>query len=170
MTDEVEILGVPDKAVEPVKEKRRRTATLDDLKPVIHIVEIDDVDFDGEPVTLVFKMRSLTYFRYYEIGGSVIDPAPATIGVDRNGRPIFDTQSDEYRNKLNVSSNLRGLKRLAEALIEPEVPGTSLDEKAAWLQENIPVGIVTALIMALGATISGGEARIANRANSFHQI
>lgn len=159
MVDEIQIIET--------KPKKRRKATLDDVKPSFLIVEMDDVDEDGELVVIEFKMRVLSYFRFNEIGKMVNDPTPEAMGVDGNKRPIFDTNSADFRNKLNDAASERSILRLAESLVEPEIPGDTLQEKAAWMKDNMPTAIVSQLINAMGSTLMRGEARIKSRADSF---
>lgn len=150
------------------KPKKRRKATLADVKPSFLIVEMDDVDEDGEPIVIEFKMRVLSYFRFNEIGKMVNDPSPATIGIDPSTkRPLFDTNSADFRNRLNDAANERSILRLAESLVEPEIPGDTLQEKTAWMKDNMPTAIVQQLIYAMGSTLTRGEARIKARADSF---
>lgn len=156
-----------DKTNGAVKEKKRRKATLEDMKPSFLIVEIDDVDEDGEPVVIEFKMRVLTYFRFNEVGKMVVDPSPEPMGVDGNKRPLFNTNDATFRSKLNDAANERSIMRLAESMVEPEIPGDTLQEKSTWIKENMPTAIVQALINAMGSTLVRGEARIKNRADSF---
>lgn len=153
--------------IEEPKQKKRRKATLADVKPSFLTVEMDDIDDDGEQIVIEFKMRVLSYFRFNEIGKMVIDPSPVPMGVDGNKRPIFDTNSADFRNKLNDAANERSILRLAESLIEPEIPGDTLQDKSAWMKENMPTAIVSQLIMAMGSTLTRGEARIKSRADSF---
>ncbi len=160
MVDEIE-------KIEP-KSKKRRKATLADMQPSFLVVEMDDVDDDGEPVTIEFKMRVLSYFRFNEIGKMVTDPTPETMGIDATTkRPLFDTNSASFRNKLNDAANERSIMRLADSMVEPEIPGDSLQEKSTWIKDNMPTAIVQALINAMGSTLVRGEARIKSRADSF---
>lgn len=152
---------------EPKPEKKRRKATLDDVKPSFLVVEMDDVGEDGEPEIIEFKLKVLSYFRFNEIGKMVVDPSPTPMGVDGNKRPIFDTNSADFRMKLNEASDQRSILRLAESMVEPEIPGATLEDKAAWMKDNMPVAIVQQLIFAMGSTLARGEARIKNRADSF---
>lgn len=153
----------------PVKEKKRRKATLDDMKPSFLVIEIDDTDEDGEPIIIEFKMKVLSYFRFNEIGKLVNDPSPATVGADKQGRPIFDTSSADFRNRLNDAANERSILRLAESLVDPVIPGDTLQAQSAWIKENMPTAIVQTLIYAMGSTLTRGEARIKSRADSFQQ-
>lgn len=162
MVDEIEI-------AEP-KPKKRRKATLDDLKPSFLTVELDDVDEDGEPIVIEFTMKVLSYFRFNEIGKMVKDPTPETMGVDPSTkRPLFDTNSEAYRTRQNDVSNERIVLRLAESLVDPVIPGDTLQDKAEWMKNNISTAIIAQLNMAMGSTLVRGEARIANRAATFQQ-
>lgn len=153
---------------QPQPEKKRRKATLADLKPITTIVEIDDVDEDGEPVTLEFTLKSLSLFQYNNIGMQVADPDPDTVGIDpKTKRQIYDTNSWKYRTGLNNASNERMVRRLAASLIEPEIPGDDVATKAAWIQENMSPGIVNQLALLMTQSANRGEARIANRADTF---
>lgn len=157
-----------DELTNEVKPKKRRKATLDDMKPSFLVVEMDDVDEDGEPVVIEFKLKVLSYFRFNEIGKMVNDPSPSTMGIDASTkRPIFDTNSADFRNKLNDAASERSILRLAESLVDPEIPGDTLPEKSAWMKENMPTAIVSQLINAMGSTLIRGEARIKSRADSF---
>lgn len=151
----------------PAPEKKRRKATLDDLKPTLMTIEIEDVDEDGEPVILEFIMKALSYFRYNQINAEVIDPAPSTMGVGPDKRPIFDTNDPGYRLRLNEAASERTIRRLAEALVEPKIPGSTPADKAAWMKENMPTAIVNQLAAVEWSTLARGQARIANRANTF---
>jgi hypothetical protein len=89
------------------------------------------------------------------------------MGVDGNKKPIFDTNSADFRNKLNDAANERLILRLAESLVEPEIPGDTLQDKAIWMKDNMPTAIIGALNNAMGSTLVRGEARIKTRADSF---
>ena len=163
MADENEVIE------QPKPEKKRRKATLADLKPALIIVEVDDVDEDGEPIALEFTLKALSVFQYNSIGMQVPDPSPATIGADpKTKRPIYDTTSWEYRTGLNEAANERMVRRLAEALVEPAIPGDDLPAKAQWIQQNMTPGIVNQLAVLMASAANRGEARIANRADNFH--
>lgn len=151
---------------------KRRKATLDDIKPVYLDVIIEDSeeneDGEVEPVELEFRMKVPSFFRWNQIGAEVVDPPMETIGADKNNRPIYDTNSPRYRSALNDAANERHIRRLAEALEVPAIPGESLAEKARFIQDNMPPGIVQNLCGLLNvAAAKGGEARISSRANSF---
>lgn len=164
---------------QPVPEKKRRKAKLDDLKPALITVEVEDVDTDEDgnavldedgnpvPVILEFTMRTLSYFRYNQINAEVIDPSPATMGVGADKRPIFDTNDAGYRQRLNEAAAERTIRRLAEALVDPVIPGNTAQEKAQWMKDNMPTALVNQLAAVEWSTLARGQARIANRANSF---
>lgn len=161
-------------ADEEKKPIRRRKATLDDIKPVILDVEIEDAeeneDGELEPIILEFKLKVPSFSRWNAIGGEVADPTPTPGGFDKQGRPIFDTNNWGYRTALNDAANERNVRRLAEAMLEPAIPGDSLPDKAQFLKENMAPGIISQLCTLLvSAAAKGGEARIASRANNFHQ-
>lgn len=163
MADENEVIE------HPKPEKKRRKATLADLKPALMVIEVDDVDEDGEPIALEFTLKALSVFQYNSIGMQVPDPSPATIGADpKTKRPIYDTTSWEYRTGLNEAANERMVRRLAEALVEPAIPGDDLPAKAQWIQQNMTPGIVNQLAVLMASAANRGEARIANRADNFH--
>lgn len=162
MADENEVIE------QPKPEKKRRKATLADLKPALMVIEVDDVDEDGEPIALEFTLKALSLFQYNSIGAQVPDPDPATIGVDpKTKRPIFDTNSSDFRTKQNTAANERNVRRLAAALIEPAIPGDDLAAKSMWIQENMTPGIVNQLALLMNQSSHRGEARIANRADNF---
>lgn len=159
-------------ADEEKKPIRRRKATLDDIKPVYLDVIIEDSeeneDGEVEPVELEFRMKVPSFVRWNQIGAEVADPTPTPGGFDKQGRPIFDTNNWGYRTALTDAFNERNVRRLAEALQEPAIPGVSLVEKAQYLKDNMALGIIQRLCMLLTeAAAKGGEARIASRANSF---
>jgi hypothetical protein len=162
MADENEVIE------QPKPEKKRRKATLADLKPALILVEVDDVDEDGEPIALEFTLKALSVFQYNSIGVQVPDPSPDTIGIDpKTKRPLLDTNSWDYRTKLNQAANERMMRRLAEALVEPAIPGGDLAAKSAWIQDNMTPGIVNQLAILMASAANRGEARIANRADNF---
>ena len=162
MAEEIEVIDPPK------PEKKRRKATLADLKPALIIVEVDDVDEDGEPVALEFTLKALSLFQYNNIGAQVPDPDPATMGVDpKTKRPIFDTNSADFRLKQNQAANERMVRRLAAALVEPAIPGENEADKSRWIQDNMTPGIVNQLAFLMGQVSNRGEARIANRADNF---
>lgn len=162
MADENEVIE------QPKPEKKRRKATLADLKPALMIIEVDDVDEYGEPIALEFTLKALSVFQYNSIGMQVPDPSPATVGVDpKTKRPIYDTTSWEYRTGLNEAANERMVRRLAEAMVEPAIPGDDLSSKAQWIQQNMTPGIVNQLAVLMAQAANRGEARIANRADNF---
>lgn len=158
-----------DEAKKPIK---RRKATLDDMKPVYLDIEIEDTeeneDGETEPVLLEFRLKVPSFFRWNQIGNEVPDPTPTPSGFDKQGRPIFDTNNWVYRAALNDAANERNVRRLAEGLVEPAIPGESLADKSQFIKDNMPPGIVTQLCgLLIVAAAKGGEARIASRANSF---
>lgn len=158
-------------ADEEKKPIKRRKATLDDVKPSFLVVEMDDVDEEGEPIVIEFKLKVLSYFRFNEIGKMVLDPSPVTVGVEPGSKkPIYDTTSADYRNKINDAAGERSILRLAESLVEPEIPGDDLREKSTWIKDNMPTAIVQQLIYAMSSTLIRGEARIKTRADSFQQV
>jgi hypothetical protein len=152
---------------EPKPEKKRRKATLEDLKPAVMVIEVDDVDEDGEPIALEFTLKTLSFFTYNSLGAQVADPSLATIGMDKNGKPLYDTNSWQYRVGLNDAANERMVRRLAAALIEPEIPGNDIPEKAQWIKDTMSPGIVNQLAILMATAANRGEARIANRADNF---
>ncbi len=167
MPDISELPQVPP-TPKPIK---RRKATLDDIKPVFLDVEIEDTELndDGEPepVILEYRMKVPAFFRWNQIGNEVPDPAMETVGADKQGKPIYDTNSWRYRTAQNDAFNERNIRRLAEALVEPEIPGDSLPDKAQWIKENMQPGTVSQLYALLVSAASKGEARIVSRANNF---
>ena len=165
MVDELEKVAEDAPTPKPIK---RRKATADDIKPVFLNVEIEDVEEDGEPVILEYSMKVPAFMRWNQIGAEVPDPPLATIGIDATTkRPLYDTTSWTYRNALNDAFNERNIRRLAEALLDPMIPGDSLIDKATWIKENMSPGTVFQLCTLLSAAAAKGEARIASRANNF---
>lgn len=169
MADETKREAADAPTPKPIK---RRKATLDDIKPVFLDVIIEDSeeneDGELEAVELEFRMKVPSFFRWNQIGAEVPDPSPATVGADKNGRPLYDYNAWGYKTALNDAINERNIRRLAEALVEPVIPGDSLPDKANWIKDNMPPGIVSQLATLLvAAAAKGGEARIKTRADSF---
>ncbi len=153
---------------QPKPEKKRRKATLADLKPALIIVEVEDVDESGDPVVLEFTLKALSVFEYNEIGKQVADPSPPAMGIDaKTKRPLFDTNDWTYRTRLNEAANERMMRRLGEALVEPKIPGDSAADKADWIKNNMTPGITGQLSILAANASNRGEARIANRADNF---
>lgn len=145
-----------------MEEKQVRKATLGDLKRTVVNVEITLAD--GEVVSI--PMRTLTYFQYNAIRWSVPDPKPPVSGVDKSGRPVFDVNDGTFRRQVAEAEMLRTHKLLLAAL-EMDVPGETEEARLDYLQTEVDAAVVRQLISVMQMTSTGGEARIAARAESF---
>lgn len=126
------------------------------------------IEMDSE--TLVIPCRAMTYKRFREIGRLVPDPSPPVM-AGRNGK-MYDYQDPEYNRQRADADEQRLYLRIAE-FVQLDIPNTSkgdLKARAAWIAENMEMGIVKALSNAIDQTIVGGEAHVEARAASFQPV
>lgn len=120
---------------------------------------------DGEEIAL--SGTPLSYTRWVEIGYEIADPTPPIMGADSAGKPLYDRNDPEYRRQLTSAGIRRSYARLVEFL-DIDVPGKTLDEQIAALETVLSAGEVQALVGKISDLFAGEEARIAERAATFH--
>lgn len=138
----------------------RRITSLADLpsRDIDVRVEVDGGD------ALLIPCRALTFKRYQEIGRMVAEPTPPVMAGPKG--KIYDYQDPAYQDKRNEANEQRRYLRLAE-FIRIDIPGTDLTSKAAWLADNLEMGVLMALARQMDSTLSGGNAAIEARAATF---
>lgn len=135
---------------------------LSDLAPVAIRVEIERPGGD----LLVVPLRTLTYSEWLRLGFEVPDPTPPISGVDKNGRPVFDTRHPDYLRAVEMATLQRGLRRLLAAL-QIDIPGDTAEQKLAALDASLDAGVARQLLGVLGRLAAKGEAHITARADTF---
>lgn len=151
-------------ADEPEKKARpqRRATSLTDLaSPKIDaILEYEDYD-------LVVPIRIPSAHEWNQIGYSVLAPVPPINGVDSNKRPVYDRNDPGYLRRLAEAEDERTYRRLL-ACIELPVEGETQDEKLASLRAALGPNAFWKLNALISQKLQEGEARIVNRAETFH--
>lgn len=142
-----------------------RLATLADLEPTIVNVEVELED--GEYI--VFRLRMPTFFEILKCERAVRLPDAPINGVDKQGRPIRNPNDPGYQTEVAEVLTRRNMLQLAGAIIDLPIPGDTPEAKAEWLMENMPARIMRQLSAEFQAVIRGGEARIEDRAHTFHR-
>ena len=129
---------------------------------------------DGEQLSIPY--RELSYKEWWEIGRMVDDPMPLKPGQgaddfakDENGKliKVYNVDWQAHQRAQSDAFNRRVYLRLA-AFIDLPFAGKTLDEKADELINTIPNDILQALSAAMHRMVTGGEARIESRADTFH--
>jgi hypothetical protein len=100
------------------------------------------VIFEYEDYELEVPIRIPSAHEWNKIGRAVSAPVPPISGVDANKRPVYDRNDPGY------------LQQMAE--------------KVASLRASIGINAFWQLNSAIGGKIAEGEARIVNRAETFH--
>lgn len=127
-----------------------------------------DVHISTGNEALVIPCRELTYKRFQEIGRMVTEPEPKTVGAGPKG-PIYSYSHPEYLQARQDAADRRLYLRLAE-FVKLDIPGETLEARAAQLEDALSVAIVTKLAEAMQKTQSEGETRIEQRAVTFLDV
>jgi len=149
---------------EAPEKKRRRVKSLTDVwhkenKTFTAAIEVQDE-------ILEFEMRRLSHNEWlsYErepFVEKIIPPQVAVAPNKQGRRMIFDYEHPDYKAKTAEQANRVVLLRVAAALIT-EVPGKDIPDKADWLSENAPIGLVGNLyrVLALESVNLGVELEV----------
>lgn len=139
-----------------------RRGTLEDLKTadVNVIIELAD----GEEVS--YPMRTLSYMEYNRIRWSVPDPTPPPMGVDKNGRPLYDWNNAGFLRAKQEAELQRQYKVLLASL-KLDIPGEDEAAKLTFLQNDLDTSIGQQLMLIAIRMANKGDARIASRAERF---
>lgn len=119
------------------------------------------------------EICTLSYHRWHELGAMVTDP----IMPETRFNPVTRTKEanpddPDYRRDLYLANVKRDALRAVTAIEGggTDIPGADLEEKAAWLADNIDAGVMNALIIFLRRAAERGLAQIATRADSFQRL
>lgn len=137
--------------------------SLADVESVDIVVEVEDND-----AILTFPMRLLSHFEWMDIGLQVPNPVPPTMGVDKQGRPLFDRNNPTFKAEVDRAELERNYRRLAESL-KIDIPGNSLVEKAETLKRSLNFNVCRQLIGAMIGKAAEGMWRVQERADSFQR-
>jgi hypothetical protein len=132
--------------------------------------ELDDfiIEVPMESETLEFPARKMSYSRWMEIERTVPNPPQPINGVTRDGRPNYNPQDAGYIAALQKATQQRDLLHLAEFL-QLDWPSDDLTERAAWLGDNLPAGVVAGLLNKMFSLNNEGVRAVAERAATFHE-
>lgn len=143
---------------------RKSVTSLQDVDTVAVVVEVED---NGEILT--FPMRLLSHFEHLEIGYEVPNPAPPIMGINPTTRlPQPDRNDPTYLVNMQRAETERNYRRLAASL-DIEIPGDTLAEKADALKRALNTNIMRQLLTTMISKAVEGEARIQDRAATFHR-
>jgi hypothetical protein len=142
--------------------QRVKITSLADLQPRTVTVEIER----GDEV-LEIPCKTLSYAEFQRLGYEVVDPAPPTDRWDKKG-PIYNYNDPAYLQDRQKANDERMYRRLL-AFVQIDVPGDTVEEQIDNLTNTLEVDIVRALVGIMSNMVTGGEARIADRAATFHE-
>jgi hypothetical protein len=143
--------------------KPRRVATsLDDLAepPIIVILEYEDYELE-------VKLHIPSAHEWNQIGYLVRNPMPPISGTDKQGRPVFDRNDPTYAQQMTEAEEERTYRRLLASLQLP-IEGDTPAEKVERLKAKIGPNAFWKLNGLIARKVQEGDARIANRAETFH--
>jgi hypothetical protein len=144
--------------------QHKTIASLNDVDTVTLDVEVED---NGD--ILVFPMRLLTHFEHLEIGYEVPNPVPPIGSIHPTTKqPIPDRNDPTYQMNMQRAEAERNYRRLAASL-NIDIPGSTLAEKADALKRSLNANIMRQLLTMMLSKVAEGEARIADRAATFHR-
>lgn len=155
----------------PTNEPRRITK-LSELAPRTIDVVIDRPD--GQE-SVIIPCRELTYKRFYEIGRLVPEPIPVHTDepIDfahdekKNLVKLYGVNWHEHNRAVAAAETRRTMWRLTE-FVDLEFEATDIEARIEELENTLPNDVVQGLIMAMRTMVFGSEARVAERASSFH--
>ena len=142
------------------KPKRRITALAEPILEEI-IIEIPMAE-----ETLEFSARKMSYARWMDIDRMVTNPPQPINGVTRDGKPNYNPQDSTYQAALHKAAQQRDLMHLAEFLTLDWV-SDDLAERAAWLGDNLPAGVVSGLLSKMFSLNNEGIRAVVDRAGGF---
>lgn len=144
------------------EKKRISITSLDDLQP-----RDVDVEIERGNEVLVIPCRTLTYGEFQRLGYAVIDPAPPVATWNSKGAASYNYNDPQYLTAKQQAADERLYLRLL-AFLKIDVPGDTPQEKIDNLQNTLEVDVVRALTKVMLDMVSGGEARVTDRATTFH--
>jgi hypothetical protein len=150
-----------DPQVKPTKPRRLATSLADLKSPEFSVI------FEYEDYELEVPIRIPSAHEWNKIGRAVSAPVPPISGVDANKRPVYDRNDPGYLQQMAEAEEERTYRRLLECIQLP-IDGETLEEKVASLRASIGINAFWQLNSAIGGKIAEGEARIVNRAETFH--
>lgn len=129
---------------------------------------------DGEQLAIPY--RELSYKEWWEIGRRVEDPMPVKTGQehddyakDESGKlvKVYKVDWYAYQREQSEAFNRRVYLRLAAFIDLPFPAGNTLEERADALISQVPNDVLQALSAAMHRMVTGGEARVESRADTF---
>lgn len=142
--------------------RRFEITTLADLQP--RDVEVE-IERDNE--VLVIPCRALSYAEFQRLGYEVVDPAPPASGATAKG-PIYNYNDPEYLAARQKAADERLYRRLL-AFVQIDVPGDTVAEQIENLTNALELDVVKTLVAAMTRISTESEARVQNRATTFHK-
>lgn len=144
------------------KKTKRRAATLADLQVQNYMVELE---FDDGEI-LEVELRELSFKEWQELGYSVQEPGAPHITTSK-GRKEYDYNDPKYLQQRAQATDRRNILRLAAAMVE-DVPGETTEDKADHLAETLDPVMLGGLLQAVYLRGEQIQARVVDRAGSFH--
>lgn len=150
----------------------RRITKLSELQPrTIDVV----IERPNGQESIAVPCRELTYKRFYEIGRLVPDPipqkgeAPIDFAKDEKGElvKVYDVNWHAHRQAVAEAETRRTMWRLTE-FVDLEFEATDIEDRINELENTLPNDVVQGLIIAMRSIVFGSEARVEERAASFH--
>lgn len=142
----------------------KRIGTLDDLQPALLNVE---VELEGGDIA-VFQMKLPTFSEMLRIERDIPIPEGEITGVDPvTKRPMRDYSSPAYLARVAEAQNHRYSIQLVRSL-QLDIPGGTEQDKAEWLRNRVGAKQMRQLTALIRQVFLSGEARIEDRANTFH--
>lgn len=141
--------------------KHRAITTLADLQP-----RLVDVQIELDDEIVVIPCKTLSYAEFQRLGYEVVDPSPPVSGAGPKG-PIYNYNDAAYLQARQQANDARLYRRLL-AFVQIDVPGATVEEQIDALTNTLEVAVVRALVQVMSNMVTGGEARIADRAATFH--
>ena len=131
--------------------------TLAETLPII-------VNFRDDVIEI--EARVLPVKEWMALDHAVSYPDKVQKGANAAG-PVYDYNDLGYQQALRDRNDRVSLKRIAASL-QGQMQGETNDEKADWLANTFPVGLLTSIYSALINIHQEGEATIIQRRDSFH--
>ena len=155
-----------------LKDKReredRRTRTraitsLADVEPIHVYLEVERADDE----IIAIPTRNLSYTRLLEIQQSVKLPTPEPMGVDKQGKPIYDYNDATYLAARDMAIAMRDYQTLFEWL-DLAIAGDDLKAKIATFEKAFVSAETRQMFEELNRQLRKGVARVTSQADTFH--
>lgn len=130
--------------------------------------EMINVSIEREETVYLFKMRRLTQSQYLQIEQDTPLPPPPVLMAGRDGN-IYDRQNPDWQLKVAMVANERSLRRIVMSLVDFELEGDTIADKAKYLYETCPTDIMGGLVRAFNQLNGDRDAVIEARAATFQQ-